>query len=399
MLRTCKYIKALGIHQFYNLPEYLMDKNIFMTKFDRINTAGLKKTDCMSKALAAEVDPTIKPEIDGVTFILSSGTSGNRGLQLTSKKEHLRWTGIVLAKLLPKPIFFKQKIALFLRSNSDVYETINSTQIQFQYYKLGEDIEDQLKKLEKYNPDIIVAPPSMLRIMAKELDEKRLVLSPLKVISCAEVLGLKDKKYLDYAFDQVIHEIYQCTEGFLGATCSHGNLHLNEEYLKIEKKWLDKSKRKFSPIITDTLRTTQPIIRYHLNDILTESADACPCGSRFTFIEQIEGRCDDIFYFSSDKGVTVSVFPDYIRRAVIKSSPNILEYKVIQQSLGKLEIQLKISDSNDFNSEVVLVKEELKKVLSSYGCQIPQFLFTYYIPNQTSVKLKRIISNINKENL
>ena len=44
----------------------------------------------------------------------------------------------------------------------------------------------------------------------------------------------------------------------------------------------------FYPIITDFKRTSQPIYRYRLNDILVEEKSPCPCGSVFTRIAKIE---------------------------------------------------------------------------------------------------------------
>ncbi|MFW2308254.1 adenylate synthase, partial [Aliarcobacter butzleri] len=73
-----------------------------------------------------------------------------------------------------------------------------------------------------------------------------------------------------------------------------GNLHLNEDIVYIEKDWIDEKSGRFSPIITDFNRKSQPIIRYKLDDILILEKQSCPCGCVFTRIKKIEGRCDDI---------------------------------------------------------------------------------------------------------
>ena len=129
---------------------------------------------------------------------------------------------------------------------------------------------------------------------------------PTKVISVAEVLEPQDKLYLEQLFQQTIHQVYQCTEGFLAATCEKGVLHFNEDFILIEKKYIDKEKRRFHPIITDLLRTTQPVIRYELDDIIIEKKQ-CACGSPFMAIEQIEGRSDDILKFINKEGKLVQV--------------------------------------------------------------------------------------------
>ena len=77
----------------------------------------------------------------------------------------------------------------------------------------------------------------------------------------------EDKAYLERVFGQHIHQVYQCTEGFLASTCTEGVLHFHEDFLIIEKKYLDETKTRFHPIITDLKRFSQPIVRYELNDI------------------------------------------------------------------------------------------------------------------------------------
>nr|MBT2175989.1 CoF synthetase [Streptococcus mitis] len=98
-------------------------------------------------------------------------------------------------------------------------------------------------------------------------------------------------EFICATFKQTVHQVYQCTEGFLATTCKQGTLHINEDLVHIEKEYLDQEKGIFVPIITDFMRKTQPIIRYRLNDILIEKKTPCSCGSPFLALERIDGRC------------------------------------------------------------------------------------------------------------
>jgi putative adenylate-forming enzyme len=161
----------------------------------------------------------------------------------------------------------------------------------------------------------------------------------------------------------------------------------------IQKEYLDKDLGKFIPIITDFSRTTQPIIRYRLNDILTEKKEPCPCGSVFTAIEKIEGRCDDIFYLPAIEGEKfIPVFPDFICRAVIYSSPEIEEYMAIQNNFDLIEILLK-SSCEDKNLLTNLVQKSLTEVLEKLNCKIPAIKCNYdydKLENPRDKKLKRV---------
>ena len=55
---------------------------------------------------------------------------------LASDDESAKWAGIILAKLLPYTLLKKQKIALFLRANNNLYEGLTSKKIQFQFFDL-----------------------------------------------------------------------------------------------------------------------------------------------------------------------------------------------------------------------------------------------------------------------
>ena len=129
----------------------------------------------------------------------------------------------------------------------------------------------------------MVAPASTLIELANYVSNQQLAIQPVKVVSVAEILEERDAETIAKAFQlDTVDQVYQATEGFLACTCSEGNLHLNEDILYVEKEYLDDSR--FYPIITDFKRTSQPIYRYRLNDILVEEKSPCPSGSVFTRI-------------------------------------------------------------------------------------------------------------------
>lgn len=376
--------------QWRHFPQ--IDKSIMMQHFDALNTVGITKEEAFILAGESEDTRDFKQSsIQGITVGLSSGTSGNRGLFLVSDREQDAWTGTVLAKLLPGGLWKPAKIAFFLRANSKLYESVKRGRLQFQYFDLLEHVDVLIERMEQYQPTVWVAPPSMLRILADAYLQGRLTHEPHKIISAAEVLDPLDRNVLERVFGQTVHQVYQCTEGFLGATCSHGTLHLNEDIVHIEKEYIDPATRRFVPVITDFSRTSQPIIRYRLNDILTEAAAPCPCGSLFTPIERIEGRSDDTLYFSHiSEGEAVSVFPDFISRAVIAASPAIKHYRVVQRGSGVLEVSMRISEEADENQVQAAVMRELGRLADRMQCLLPEVRYVPYTFEPGITKLRRV---------
>lgn len=383
------YYQNLDIKNWQEFP--IIDKSIMMENFDTLNIAGISKSEAFSLALKAEETRDFTATLQGYTLGLSSGTSGNRGLFIVSQKEQAAWAGTILAKALPSSLLVPQKIAFFLRANSKLYQTVKRQRIQFQYFDLFKPVEQHLQTLNQYQPSILVAPPSMLRILAEAIQQNQLKIHPTKTISVAEVLDPIDETYCQQLFQQKIHQIYQATEGFLGSTCSYGNLHLNEDILVVQKEYIDEKKGKFIPIITDFRRTTQPILRYRLDDILTEEPIPCPCGSVLTRIQSIEGRKDDVFYLPTlTQEKLIPIFPDFIRRAVMNSSEIIEEYLVYQVNIENLEIALKCDPLKQAMAQE-LVSQSLQTLWQKMQCKTPNIAYINY-PEQREhhQKLRRV---------
>lgn len=370
----------------------LIDKSTFMEKFDEINTCGIKLSDAYSTAIKAEKTRNFSPTINGITIGLSSGTTGNRGIFMASEDERARWVACVLDRVIGFSLR-KRKVAFFLRANSNLYSSVQSSILEFYFFDLLKEVNENIKKLGLLKPTILVAQPSMLVEIAKAVENNALNISPKKIISVAEVLSPEDKNYLTKVFGQTIHQVYQCTEGFLAATCKEGVMHFNEDFLIIEKKYVDEEKRRFHPVITDLMRRTQPVIRYELNDIIIEKK-GCTCGSQWMAIEQIEGRSDDVLVFDSIHQKEVKIFPDFFRRAIITSDETIRDYALKQTAKKSLELFIHSPNDNSYSK----AEESIQHLLSHYevdGVRIEKVLQS---KRSFANKLRRIKNDSRKEN-
>ena len=367
--------------------EFTMNKTFMMENFDELNTLGVKRDEAMEIALNSEKTRNFSQKYKDISVGLSSGTSGHRGMFITTPEEQGIWAGTILAKMLPRNNIFGHKIAFFLRADNDLYKAVNSFLISLEYFDTFKDTDEHIERLNKYQPTMIVAPPSLLLVLAKKIEEGELKVSVKKIISVAEILEKADEEYIRKQFDQkIIHQIYQATEGFLACTCEYGHLHLNEDLIKFDKKYIDE--KRFYPIITDFRRTSQPFVRYYLNDILVESEGICECGSILQKIEKIEGRSDDIFKFINKYSKEITVFPDFIRRTILFVE-NIREYKVFQVNDDLLEIAI----LNINEEQKKLIEKEFNKLFASLDIENVKIQFIDYKVDRT-VKLKRIVRKV-----
>ncbi|WP_172194641.1 F390 synthetase-related protein [Saccharibacillus qingshengii] len=383
---------GIDVRDWRRFPQ--IDKKIMMERFDTLNTAGIRRDDAMNLALEAERTRDFTPEIGGLTIGLSSGTSGSRGLFLVSRRERLAWTGTILQRVLPGPLLQGHTIAFFLRADSNLYGSVRSRRVAFEFYDLLHPLERHVQRLNAQRPSVLAAPPSMLRLLAGEVRAGRLKISPGHLVSMAEVLDPLDRRVIEESFGLRIHQVYQCTEGFLGASCSHGTLHLNEDVVHIEKEYIDAERKTFLPIVTDFVRFSQPIVRYRLGDLLTESADNCACGSPFAAIERIEGRSDDLFVLPAADGAGfVTLFPDYVSRAIIGASDRVEAYRATLNSPTRLLVELDTA-AGEGSEERVRIESEVRlalvKLCARIGAAVPDTEFVPYAFVPGAVKLRRI---------
>ncbi|MEE4116722.1 MAG: F390 synthetase-related protein [Marinilabiliaceae bacterium] len=381
-------IRNKELHEF---P--IINKEIFMKNFDTINTVGLKLTDANSLAALAEERRDFSETLNSITVGLSTGTSGNKGVFLASERERAMWIAAILHRVIGLS-FRKRTVAFFLRANSRLYESSGSALLKFNYFDLLKPVGESFQHLISLKADILVAQPSVLLMLAKLYEDNNIKPGFKKVISIAEILEKQDEIYLQEIFGLKIGEVYQATEGFIGFRCSKGRIHLNTDFLIIEKDYVDRESGRYNPVITDLYRRSQPVVRYRLDDILVDGDD-CDCGISLPVIDRIEGRNDDIIRLPDNRNMLVDIFPDYLRRAVALASDEIRYYTICQTGIKTLEVYFECY--NIANSDIVSssILAGIENLLSKYNIKDCRVLFRASNIMETGVKLRRIRNEYN----
>lgn len=369
---------------FHEWP--VINKKIMMEHFAELNTVYLKKETALDIALKAEKTRDFSPLINGIAVGLSSGTSGSRGLFLASPKERDAWAGIILAKVLPDGLRTKERVAFFLRANNNLYTNLNKSKtIQFHFFDLLSDFDEHIKRLNTLQPTILSAPASVLLLLARHKDQ--LIINPQKIYSVAEVLEAPDEVVIRAAFDCPVSQVYQCTEGFLAISDKQTNhLVMNEEFLIIEKEWLDETR--FVPVVTDLLRTTQPIIRYRLDDVLiVKDQDTV-----YTELTAIEGRVGDVCYARQEQKI-VPIFADTLRQQMASSAVEFEDYQICQHTLNDFSIQVH-PELNDKNKLI----DHLNQLFIQKHCSLPDWHWQPYALREKGLKRRRIQAKLDERN-
>lgn len=263
--------------------------------FARWNTMGISRDSAVAAAEAAEQGRQGNLP-GGLEAGFSTGTSGERGLFLVSAAERATYVGHALARLLPRHALLRPwRIALCLRADSALYRDVaGAGSISFTFLGLDLSTGEKLSRLGAFRPHVLIAPSHVLADLARQ--PRAFGGWPLqRLFYGAEPMPEVERAWIGGRLGVRPDPVYQATEGFIGAPCRFGTLHLNEDAMIVEWEPVPGTNR-FRPVITDLRRTTQPVVRMMLDDLL-EPAPPCRCGSPLQAVHGVEGRVGDIWRY------------------------------------------------------------------------------------------------------
>lgn len=345
-----------SLHDLTSVPS--INKEILMANFDCLNTVGLIRSDVQDYAVQKERDRDYLGYYqDKFVIGLSSGTSGNKGLYITPRELTKKLPFVFLARggILLRYLPFR--ILFCLRVFGQGFADINSPVVKLSYCSTMTPIEEIVALLNTKRINILMAPPSLIRLLIPLVGDIRIKLK--QIVCYAEVLEKEEKERFKRIFNTNIVEIYQASEGQIASACNHGTLHINEDLVIVEcndenGNIIDQPGIVASHMyVTNLINTAQPLIRYEMNDLIA-LGEPCPCGSKFRTIDHILGRNDDILRFQTADGSIRTVFPDLFSRWIITTSDAIREYQVFQRNRKSVEIHIELLPLIESDQSVIL---------------------------------------------
>lgn len=353
----------------------VVDKAMQMAQFERFNLLGLQAKDIRSALQNGCM------QIGGHTVGASTGTSGNRGLFVISRRESNAWLGSILAKTIPDLLLHRPRVAILLPQNTGLYENAGRSRLlDLAFFSLTLGADQLRQKLETFAPTVLVAPPKVLRFLAEEDTSIR----PRRIFSAAETLDPVDRLVVEGFFDLRLEQIYMATEGLFAVTCRHGNLHLAEDSVYFEFEPVGEGL--VSPLVTTFRRKVQIMARYRMNDLLRLSDAPCGCGSPLRHVEEIVGRQDDIFRIVADAG-PVMVTPDVLRNAVLKADPRISDFRIVQTAPRCIELSLRPDLADD---AAMAALHSIRTLLEDRGAKADVILSRRDLGMETGRKMRRV---------
>ena len=299
--RLSPALAAYADTPFADLP--IIDTARFRADFEGFNTVRLAYPQAFDAAGKTE-DGHDGDLPHGLTAGFSTGTGGQaRGLFITSPDERAVYAGYLAGKLLsPFELATVTRIGVCLRAPSRLYERRG-----MRFFGLQDAGRDAA--IAAFDPQVLVAPSQVLLDLAG--NAQRLA-SLRHLYYGAETLNAAERDFITRRLGCRPDPVYQATEGFIGAPCRHGTLHLNEDSFIVEPE--DLGQGRFRPVITDLQRRSQLVVRLRLDDVL--QATTCACGSPLMAVRPIEGRVSDVWRWDGQ-----TVFPGDVEAIVQNHVP------------------------------------------------------------------------------
>lgn len=283
------------------------------------------------------------------------------------------------------------------KTHKEMIYDMRQNSLQFPLVNLRkEKIHQYVNSLRKFNPVFIKSYASSLALFAHWIKEAGIEdYRPKAVLTSAETLLDHQRKILTDALQCAIYDFYgQNERACLVSTCEKGVYHIHEEYsfveLVPEKNQVLIPSQPAQIIATTFDNFAMPFIRYQTNDmaIMNENAP-CECGRTYKTVEKIIGRVDDVIY--TLEGLQVARLDN-----AFKQSPGILEAQIVQQQIGKIQINM-VKSAN-------FQQSDLDNLLYRLNYRLGETMkinlnFVDEIPLGKNGKKKFIISDIKKESV
>lgn len=233
-------------------------------------------------------------------------------------------------------------------------------------------LPELVAELHAFDPLMLGAYASVLRLLASEQEAGRMHLRPVLVLSTAEGLLPDERTRIERAFGAPVREVYGCTEsGYAASSCAQGWLHLLEDWMILEP--VDADHRPVPPgtvshtvLLTNLANRVQPIIRYDVGDRVLLKPDSCACGNPAPAL-RVQGRASEVLAFPDDDGRSLVEVPPLALGTVVDRTPGVELFQIVQTAPTGLQVRLLPAAGADSAQVWAAVLSEVRGLLGDLG--------------------------------
>ena len=344
----------------------VMEKADFTENFDRIITVkDISQNDL--RAFDEENSISEKTLPGGYHSVHSSGSTGSPRYFLYDEKA---WNevllGIIRGALWDMSLWDMIKLfsggvrILYIAATDGRYgglmsieEAVTDLGGDFKSLDINQPLEQWDKVIENYNPNVIIAYPSALKILAGRIEKKEFQLKLKRVITCGEPLSEKLRSYTEKVFEQNIINVYGASESLaIGVETSGKEGMILFDDMNIIEETED------GILLTSLYNYAQPIIRYKLSDELKlRTADHFPM---FTRAKSGLFREEDVLWFENADGRNEYLHPLAIEGFCVDG---LLDFQFVKTGENSIQMLAQLSSGKRESKVTEKVQEWMGKIL------------------------------------
>jgi len=261
------------------------------------------------------------------------------------------------------------------------------------YISIFEDIENQLKAILEFKPDIISGYASSLKNLAIEAQKQKIKnINPRMLFSTAELITEQDREFISSVFKADLFDYYACNEcGVIAWECKeHFGYHIDSDNVIVEFIKEDGTEAKAGEegeiIITSLNSYTMPFIRYKIGDVGVPSDEKCPCGRTLPMMKIIAGRINDCIKLPDNRKIC-----PYILMITMDGIKGVRKYSIHQEEKNKIRID--ILQNEDTSPETLMQINKKYKEIFGRDVNVEVTICKEYHRKEEG-KLKTIFSKV-----
>lgn len=209
--------------------------------------------------------------------------------------------------------------------------------------------------LQTFRPNMIVGYSTALKMLADQMNHDGITLDLRRVASCGESLTPDVRAYLERTFQQNVINCYAATESLsLGVEPDAREgmfLYDDMNYVEFADGQL---------YLTNLYNYSQPLIRYAISDSM-RLADNCGTYSAYTHVVLMNGRLDDILWFTDPTGKKEFLHPTALEDF---SFHGLKDYQFRQISDHQFEVLVETMPGADTEQICHLLREKIDAMLA-----------------------------------
>jgi phenylacetate-CoA ligase len=286
-------------------------------------------------------------------IMASSGTTGHRGIYVWNQRDWLELLGIIARSSRAVgigPRLPRTRLALVGAPNAKhmsyrVGASMDAGVIRTLRLAATQPLADLVVALQRFQPHVLSAYPSVAALLAAEQRAGRLRISPRGISTHSELRTEEMTRAIHEAWGVQPANAYALTETGLAAwSCPEVNaLHACEDSCILESvddqgQPVPAGEAGSRLLVTSLLNRTQPVIRMEVSDQITFARQPCACGRTLRVIEVLHGRADDILDLPDTSGGRVALHPIHLR-SLLATAREVVSYQITQRP-REIDIQV-----------------------------------------------------------